>query len=409
MEAGLLAVTAVAETFAAAQRASLAAAEAIQFEGKQFRKDIGWRERRRLGSSATFPAMPELPEVETIVRDLRPELLGRRFLGARLSHEDVLRGVTRRTLVAGLKGRRVRTVSRRAKHAVIRDRRAPPGGPARHDRLAAGAGRPLTAEERRYAVAPHRARRRAHPGVPDVRRLGTLLWLDPKELGGVRCRHRSRTARAGLHTPAVLRRILSGSRAAVEEKVLMDQRAVAGVGNIYANEALFAARVDPSKPACLVSAPAARQLHRHIVRILQAAIASQGTTFRDYRTGTGESGQFQLELEVYGREGQALPPLRDHAGRHPRHRRAHHRLLPPLPDMTAPAMALPLPDTNFDGLRRRVRTIAEQRPGIYRMLDASGRVLYVGKAKLLRSRLLTYFNAKYPEDKGPGSSTPPVT
>jgi excinuclease ABC subunit C len=68
--------------------------------------------------------------------------------------------------------------------------------------------------------------------------------------------------------------------------------------------------------------------------------------------------------------------------------------------MTARAMTLPLPAADLEGLRRRVRSLAEQRPGIYRMLDASGRVLYVGKARQVRSRLLTYFNARYPDDKG---------
>ncbi len=68
--------------------------------------------------------------------------------------------------------------------------------------------------------------------------------------------------------------------------------------------------------------------------------------------------------------------------------------------MTAHAFALPLPVPDRDGLKRRVKGTAEPRPGIYRMLDGSGRVLYVGKAKQVRARLLSYFHAKYPEDKG---------
>ena len=84
----------------------------------------------------------------------------------------------------------------------------------------------------------------------------------------------------------------------------MDQRHLAGVGNIYANEALFAAGIDPSKPARRLQPDDHRRLHTEIRRILGAAIASNGTTFRDYKTGTGEPGNFQLELLVYGREGQ---------------------------------------------------------------------------------------------------------
>jgi len=86
--------------------------------------------------------------------------------------------------------------------------------------------------------------------------------------------------------------------------VLMDQRAIAGVGNIYANEALFAAGIDPSKPAVKLTPGDHRRLHAEIQRILLAAIDSDGTTVRDYRTGTGEEGNFQLELLVYGREGE---------------------------------------------------------------------------------------------------------
>ena len=84
----------------------------------------------------------------------------------------------------------------------------------------------------------------------------------------------------------------------------MDQRYVVGVGNIYANEALFAAGIDPSRAAAKVSVEEYRRLHTEVRRILRAAIRSKGTTFRDYRTGTGERGAFQFALDVYGREGE---------------------------------------------------------------------------------------------------------
>jgi formamidopyrimidine-DNA glycosylase len=246
--------------------------------------------------------MPELPEVETIVRDLRSSLTGRRFVAGRLSHDDVLRGVTRRSLLSGLRNATVLELTRRAKHAVIVTDRG---------RLVVQPGmtgslmildRPLTAEERRYAVLRLSQDDGRTLVYRDVRRLGTLLWLGDTgwaqydQAIGPEPLDRRFTGRA-------FHRILQGSRAAVK-KVLMDQRAIAGVGNIYANEALFAAGIDPSKPARDVSAAGAGRLRRELVRILQAAIRSKGSTVRDYRTGTGASGNFQLELLVYGREGE---------------------------------------------------------------------------------------------------------
>src|SRR6202007_362473 len=96
-------------------------------------------------------------------------------------------------------------------------------------------------------------------------------------------------------TPRDLGRQLTGSRAAVK-KVIMDQAKVVGVGNIYANEALFSARIDPSRPASSITEAETRALHRAIVAILERAIKAEGTTFRDYRTGTGQPGSFQLRL-----------------------------------------------------------------------------------------------------------------
>jgi formamidopyrimidine-DNA glycosylase len=246
--------------------------------------------------------MPELPEVETIVRDIRPALLGRRLDRVSLSHDDVLRGVSRRRLVRGLNGSTVRDVFRRAKHAVLDlgDRRlvVQPGMTGSlmvHDR-------PLTGDERRYAVLRATLDDGRELVYRDVRRLGTLLFLDSRAWGRYTGAIGPEPLEADF-TPQRLGEALGRSRQAVK-KVIMDQKHLAGVGNIYANEALFAAGIDPSQPAVKLAPDDHRRLHTEIQRILLAAIESDGTTVRDYRTGTGEEGTFQLELLVYGREGR---------------------------------------------------------------------------------------------------------
>ncbi len=246
--------------------------------------------------------MPELPEVETIVRDLRPELAGRSILKAKLSHDDVLRGVSRRRLLAALAGARIHGLTRRAKHAVLElgtnrlvIQPGMTGSLLVHDQ-------PLTPDEARYAVLRATLDDGRTLVYRDVRRLGTLLLLDAKGWKD----YDSALGPEPLDPAFTAERFderMRRSRSAVK-KVLMDQRVVVGVGNIYANEALFAASLDPSRAADTVEPGEYHRLHEHMQRILRAAIASQGTTFRDYRTGTGEAGNFQLELLVYGREGE---------------------------------------------------------------------------------------------------------
>jgi formamidopyrimidine-DNA glycosylase len=247
--------------------------------------------------------VPELPEVETIVRDLRPLLTGRRLLSARLSHDDVLRGVTRRRLLRILAGARVEEVSRRAKHAVLRLDRG--------HRLVVQPGmtgslvvydQPISREDARYAVLRAPLDSGGELVYDDVRRLGTLLLLDQSSWE-VYDRSIGPEPLAGSFTPTDLAAAMRGSRQYIK-KALMDQGRLAGVGNIYANEALFAAAIDPSRPANSLSPLETSRLHRELRRILEAAIQSNGTTIRDYRTGTGEAGNFQLELLVYGREGE---------------------------------------------------------------------------------------------------------
>jgi formamidopyrimidine-DNA glycosylase len=246
--------------------------------------------------------MPELPEVETMVRDIRPSLLDRRFGRVALSHDDVLRGVTRHRLLRQLRGAQVCDVFRRAKHAVI---------DVGTHRLVVQPGmtgslmvydRPPPPEDLPYAVLRAGLDDGRELVYEDVRRLGTLLLL-------ARRGWEAYTAAIGpepldpAFTPDDLGVALAGSRQAIK-KVIMDQRYLAGVGNIYANEALFASGIDPSKPSNRLTPDDHRRLHADIRRILLAAIVSKGSTVRDYRTGTGQPGNFQSELLVYEREGK---------------------------------------------------------------------------------------------------------
>ena len=247
--------------------------------------------------------MPELPEVETIVRELAPRLEGCRFARVQLNKSDVLRRVSKQRLIKTLHGNTVDEVTRRAKHAVFRlasghrliIQPRMTGSLVVHERA-------LTRDEAKYAVLVCTLSDGRRFVYRDVRRLGTIWLLNEKGWGAY-------TGRIGpepledTFTPFVFAQRLRKTRVAVK-KAIMDQRRLAGVGNIYANEALFDARIDPSKPTNKLSLEEFARLHAAIVDVLQRALASSGTTLRDYRTGTGERGRFQFELRVYGRGGE---------------------------------------------------------------------------------------------------------
>jgi formamidopyrimidine-DNA glycosylase len=247
--------------------------------------------------------VPELPEVETIVRDITPHLTGRTLRNPQLHKTDVLRGISRRRFINSLDGQRVERVSRRAKHAVlllgnglrliIQPRMT--GTLIVYDRS-------LRTAERRYAVLEIKVGRRGTFVYRDVRRLGTIHLLQEKAW-------LSYTARIGpeplddAFDVAKFAARLRGTRQAIK-KTLMDQARIAGVGNIYANEVLFRAAIDPSRRTDKIDRHRIGRLYRELREVLGEAIAAQGTTFRDYRTGTGQRGSFQDSLLVYGRAGQ---------------------------------------------------------------------------------------------------------
>lgn len=252
--------------------------------------------------------MPELPEVETIARDLRPHLTGARIGAVRIHKSDVLRNAKPAAFARALAGRRIAEVARRAKHLVlllddglrlvIQPRMTGSLTVARHPRPDP------------YAVLDFPLDGGRHLVYRDVRRLGVILLLPPESWAAYTARIGPEPLASGF-TAARFGRALRGGRLAVK-KALMDQRRIAGVGNIYANEALWIARLDPSRPVAGLRAPELARLHRAVRDVLRRAVAGRGTTVRDYRTGTGGAGGFQRHLAVYGRAGE--PCLR--CGRH---------------------------------------------------------------------------------------------
>lgn len=251
--------------------------------------------------------MPELPETETIARDLDRAISGAVIERARVTRPDVLREVSATTLARRLKGARIERSWRRAKLIVIDLSTA--------DRILVqprftGA---LIVDDGTIerSVLDYSTVRLVLEGgralhYCDVRRLGTLALMDEARFAeyagelGPEPLDRS-------FTPAQLSGVLRASSQAVK-KLLMDQRKIAGIGNIYANEALWRARVDPSRPAKSLSAGEARTLHAGIVSVLTEAIEARGTSFRDYRDAKGNRGGFAEKLQAYGREG--LPCMR---------------------------------------------------------------------------------------------------
>ncbi len=255
--------------------------------------------------------MPELPEVETIARDVRPLLEGATFRRIRVLKPDILRGIGRAALERGLLGRRVASVGRRAKHLVLLldDGRRLVIQPRMTGSL-------LVADGARradgYAALVATLSGGGRLVYRDVRRLGTVHLLDAAAWDRYSARIGPEPLEPGF-TAARLAGALAGGRLAVK-KALMDQRRLAGVGNIYANEALWRARVDPSREARSLRPDEVRLLHRALLGVLRAAIRRRGTTVRDYRTGTGGPGAFQQRLDVYGRAGR---PCRRCGRRHP--------------------------------------------------------------------------------------------
>jgi formamidopyrimidine-DNA glycosylase len=247
--------------------------------------------------------VPELPETETIARDLDAAITGRTILRARVAKPDVLREVAPTELTRRVAGATITRCWRRAKLIVIDlstgDRIVVQ--PRFTGALLLDAGT-LSAQERRYSTLELSLDDGRSVHYRDIRRLGTVALMSSK-------RFEQYAGGLGVEpldpefTTAHLSALLGASRQAVK-KVLMDQRRVAGIGNIYANEALWRAGIDPSRSARDVTLAQAVRLRDSMVGVLRESIAARGTSFRDYRDAAGVRGNFVEHLAVYGRAGQ---------------------------------------------------------------------------------------------------------
>lgn len=239
--------------------------------------------------------MPELPEVETVARTLAPYLTGQEIERVVVHHPPTIATPDPQRFAKSLTGDRVLGVERRAKYLL----------------MPLASGRTWGAHLR--MTGQFRLTPAGHTRVEMVAGGRALYFNDPRTFGRMYLWEGAPQLPAlgpeplsDLFTPRFLLDRLKGRQAALKG-VLLDQRVVAGLGNIYADEALHRARLSPFKPASQVAAKEARALHAAIQSVLAEAIERCGTTFRDYRDVYGEVGSYQNQLGVYGRKGEACP------------------------------------------------------------------------------------------------------
>jgi formamidopyrimidine-DNA glycosylase len=249
--------------------------------------------------------MPELPEVETIVRDLRPKLVGRTITGVR--HCDWPKTVAPLDpayFCAALGGETILDVTRRAKYILLH----------------LSSGRVLAIHLRMTgALTTHPA---SHPAgkatrlifqldngaelhFTDARKFGKVRLLTPDEVPAF-LDSLGPEPLPDDFTLARFRALLAGRRAQLKP-LLLNQRVLAGLGNIYADEALFLARIHPLRTAASLTEDETERLYHAIRQVLTQGIANRGTTISDYRDGSGDKGRNQEALNAYGQRDQPCP------------------------------------------------------------------------------------------------------
>lgn len=259
--------------------------------------------------------MPELPEVETVRRDLQRLLRGQRVKNVHVSKDKIVRGSTR-LFKRNLTGLLVQGVKRRGKlliflmnddqfllvhmkmtgQLIYQSERTLVGG---------GHGQPRVKRDElpnKYTHVVVVFGDGARLYFNDMRQFGYMRLVNTEQLEQI-------VARFGVEplsqafTPDKLRQLVRGRKTALKN-VLLDQQGVAGLGNIYVDESCFLAGVRPMRRANKVTDREVVKLHRAVIDVLKKSIAARGTTFNSFRDGLGGEGKFVKRLKVYGRAGQ---------------------------------------------------------------------------------------------------------
>lgn len=251
--------------------------------------------------------MPELPEVETVRRSLAPQIIGKNIKRVEIRLPRMVKGCPPEYLVGNAAGRKINRIDRRGKFLLLR--------------LSQGytlvvhlgmTGRLYYTREVPYGGFPKHTHAVFH--LDDG---GFVVYCDPRQFGRLVLARDPEEVIEALHhmgpeplgrsfSPEYLADVLKGRRGKVKQ-LLLDQNLIAGIGNIYADEALFDAGIHPERRGESLSEEEVARLYHSVRRVLNKGIRHRGTTISDYVDGRGVPGEFQNKLKVYGREGEPCP------------------------------------------------------------------------------------------------------
>jgi formamidopyrimidine-DNA glycosylase len=248
--------------------------------------------------------VPELPEVETVRRQIAPILAGACIQQASILDPRLVRPFAPELVAAEIEGERITMVDRRGKYLIVRFE----SGLALlvHLRmtgsfrvLAAGSAGGL-ADDDPHRRAVLRLDNGSDVAYRDVRRFGTWELFQPAELEAYLAARLGPEPLGAFSARALAKRL--AARRTSLKAALLDQRTVAGLGNIYVDEALWHAQLHPLRPVGDLSADETERVHRAMRKVLRLGIKRQGASLRDYSTPRGEAGGMQHEFHAYGRD-----------------------------------------------------------------------------------------------------------